>query len=134
MLLTNTEQGLKPKFNSDAKEKKRLVIGEDYWADIKKARNYQFHKKFMALVKIGMENSKNVDMPFDVYRKYALIKSGYYKIYETPKGKYVEADSIAFENMDEEKFQEVYSKVLDFIIIDTQATKEDIEKELISFF
>ena len=50
------------------------------------------------------------------------------------KGVYVEPDSIAFENMDDIEFQEVYSKVLDFIIQDTGATKEDIEKNLLSFF
>lgn len=134
MLLTNTETGLKPKFDSDANEKKKLKLGEDYWAEIRKARNYKFHKKFMALIKLGQQNSKHVEMPFDTYRKYALIKSGYHKIYDTPKGKYVEAESIAFENMDEEKFQEVYSRVVDFVIQDTQATKEDIEQNLINFF
>jgi hypothetical protein len=134
MLLTNTIEGLKPKFPSDKDEKKKLKIGEDYWADIRKARNYLFLKKFMALIKIGMLNSKSVEMPFDVYRRYALIKSGYYHVYSTPKGSYVEADSIAFENMEEEKFQEVYSRALDFIIEDTQATKEDIEKNLLNFF
>jgi hypothetical protein len=36
--------------------------------------------------------------------------------------------------MEEEKFQEVYSRALDFIIEDTQATKEDIEKNLLNFF
>ncbi|MFA5715588.1 MAG: DUF1367 family protein, partial [Candidatus Paceibacterota bacterium] len=101
MLLTNTVQGLIPKFSSDIDEKKKLKLGEDYWVEIHKARNYLFLKKFMALIKTGVLNSKTVEMPFDVYRKYALIKSGYYHIYKTPKGSYVEADSIAFENMEE---------------------------------
>lgn len=134
LLLQNTNDGLKPFYGSDMTEKKKLKKGEVYWAEIRKARNYEFLKKFMALIKIGMQNSKTVEMPFDVYRKYALIKSGYAKIYVTPKGKFVDAESIAFENMDEEKFQEVYSRVLDFIIQDTEATKEDIEKNLINFF
>lgn len=131
--LLNTATGLKPLYGDDAKEKSKLKLGEVYRAKIVRPRNYKFHKKAMALFKIGCENSKNVNMPFDVYRKYATIKAGYAKIYQTPKGTYVEAESIAFDNMDEDKFQEVYNRVLDFVILDTGADKEMIEQKLIGF-
>ena len=134
LLCRNTAIGLVPEYPSDFDEKKKLKEGELYQCEIRKARNPLFHRKFFALCKIGCENSKHVEMPLDVYRKYATIQSGYYTIYTTPKGKYVDAESIAFENMTQEKFEEVYSRVLGFIIKDTQATKEDIEKELINFF
>lgn len=134
LLLRNTEHGLIPEYTPDFDEKKKLKLGEVYKAKIVFARNYEFHKKFMALCKIGCENSKTVEMPFDTYRKYAQIKAGYYNIYSTPKGQYVEAQSIAFDKMDNEQFQEVYNRVLQFIMVDIQATKEDIERELINFF
>ena len=134
LLVTNTEKGLLPKYDSDFEEKKRLKIGEDFWCDIKRARNYEFHKKFFALMKIGCENSKNVTMPLDAYRKYATIKAGYFKTYKTPKGLFVEAESISFDSMSQDEFEKLYSAVLDFIIQDTEATKEDIESNLISFF
>ena len=112
---------------------KKPKEGEEYSCEIRFMRNYKMHKKFFALIKIGCLNSKNVDMPLDVYRKYALIKSGYFTVYVTPKGKFIEADSISFEKMSQEKFEEVYSRVLDFIILDTEADRELIEKELITF-
>ena len=133
LLCTNTERGLVPKYDSDFEEKKKLKIGDEYWCEIKRARNYLFHKKFFALCKLGCENSKNVEMPLDVYRKYASIKAGYYKIYSTPKGSFVEADSISFGNMPQDEFEKLYSAVLDFIIKDTEATKENIEQNLLSF-
>ena len=132
--VTNTEAGLIPLYGSDFDEKKKLKLNVNYRCEIRLARSYKFHKKFMALVKIGCENSKNVEMPFDAYRKYALIKSGYANIYKTPKGVFVEAQSMSFASMDEDKFQEVYSRVLDFIITDVDSSKEDIEKNLITFF
>ena len=134
MLLLNTTQGLQPQYSDDVDEKKKLIIGKEYMVEIKKARNPQFHKKAFALFKIGCENSKSVDMPLKSYYKYAIAQAGFYTSYKTKKGVYVEPDSIAFENMDDIEFQEVYSKVLDFIIQDTGATKEDIENNLMSFF
>lgn len=134
LLLRNTEHGLVPEYASDLEEKKKLKLGELYTAEIRRERNYQFLKKFMALCKLGCENSKNVDMPHDTYRKYVTMKAGYFKTYKTPKGILVEPESISFANMDEDKFGEVYNKVLSVVIEDTQATKEDIEHELINFF
>jgi hypothetical protein len=134
LLLRNTEQGLLPEYPSDLDQKRKLKLGEAYWCEIKRARNYLFHKKFFALIKIGCENSKSINAPLDVYREYAIIKAGYYKPYQTNKGVFVKANSISFENMDEDEFQKAYSAVLDFIIIDTEATKEDIEQNLLSFF
>jgi len=131
--LLNTTSGLKPLYDDDFEEKKKLKIGETYRATIVRPRNLKFHKKAMALYKIGCENSKSVEMPFDSYRRYATIKAGYAKIYHTPKGTYVEAESIAFDSMDEDRFQKVYNDVLSFIIIDTGADREMIEHELMSF-
>ena len=127
-------QGLVPLYESDLNEKQKLKIDEVYGCEIRFERNYLFLKKFMALIRVGCENSQNVDMPFDVYRKYATIKSGFYNVYQTPKGAFVDAESIAFDAMTEDKFQEVYNRVLDFIIKDTGAERKFIEKELISFF
>ena len=123
-----------PLYPSDQDEKKKLKIDKVYSCEIKFERNYPFLQKFMALMRIGQENSKTVEMPFGAYRNYATIKSGYAKIYQTPKGIFVEAESISFANMKEEDFEKVYSDVLDFIIKDTGATEEFIRDNLINFF
>ena len=119
-------------YPSDFDQKRKLKLGCDYEAEIKLPRNYPFLKKFMALINIGCENS-SLNMPFDTYRKYMTIKSGYYNAYETPKGVYYEAMSLSFASMPEEEFQDVYSRVLDKIIEDIGCTSEDIETQLINF-
>ncbi len=128
----NTISGLVPLYPSDFDEKRKLKLGQDYKADITFPRNLGFHKKFMALINVGCENSR-LNMPFDTYRHYMTIKAGYFKAYQTPKGIYYEAMSISFASMEEDKFQEVYSRVLDKIIEDIGVTSEEIEKQLINF-
>jgi len=132
ILLQNTISGLIPLYPSDMDSKRKLKLGEVYEAEVKNPRNYQFLKKFFALVNIGHENT-DLDMPLETYRKYILMKAGYFKTYQTPKGVFYDADSISFSSMEQDVFEEVYSRVLDVIIKDIGATKEDIEKQLISF-
>lgn len=128
----NTITGLIPLYPSDFDQKRKLKLGADYKVEITNPRNLGFHKKFMALINIGCENSK-LQMPFDTYRRFMTIKAGYFKAYQTPKGIYYEAMSISFASMPQDEFEEVYSRVLDKIIEDIGATSEEIEKQLIEF-
>ena len=123
-----------PLYPSDLEEKKHLKLGKVYSCEFHFERNYEMHKKFFALLKIGCENSQHVEMPLDTYRKYAIIKAGYGIPYKTPKGIFVDAESISFASMTQEKFEKAYSDVLDFIIKDTGADREFIEDNLINFF
>ena len=132
LLLRNTLQGLNPIYPSDFDQKRKLKLGVEYEADIKLPRNYPFLKKFMALINLGCENS-SLNMPAETYRKYMTIKAGFYNAYQTSKGVYYEAMSISFSSMEEEEFQDVYSRVLDKIIEDIGADKKDIEEMLIEF-
>jgi len=127
ILLKKTNNTLMPVYDSDKESFDKIPADELVWAEIKKARNYEFHKKFFALCKLGWLNSKHVEMPFDAYRKYATMKAGFYETYKTPKGIMIEAKSIAFDKMTEEEFKEVYNRVFDFIVEDTEATKEATE-------
>lgn len=132
--LIRTLSGFTPAYASDNEQAKKIKIGEAIEADIKRPRNYQFHKKFFALLNIGWENTPEIDMPFETYRRWVVMRAGFYKVYETKKGKLFEAESISFTNMDDDTFADVYSRVLDVIIRDTQANKEMIEEMLIDFF
>ena len=132
ILLRNTLQGLVPLYPSDYDEKRKLKLGEDYEADIKNPRNIGFHRKFFALVNLGHENT-DLEMPFETYRKYIIMKAGYFKGYQTPKGMFYEPDSISFSSMEQDQFEDVYSRVLDKIIKDIGSNKEDIEKQLTDF-
>ena len=128
----NTINGLVPLYSSDLDEKRKLKIGETYQVEVKRPRNYQFHKKFFALLNIGWENT-DVEMPFDTYRRWVTMRAGFYKVYHTPKGELYEPESIAFSNMDEDTFSEVYERVLSIILKDTGAEKPDVEAMLIDF-
>jgi hypothetical protein len=132
LLLRNTLSGLIPLYPSDYDEKRKLKLGQDYEVWIKNPRNIGFHRKFFALINIGHENT-SLDMPFETYRKYIIMKAGFFKSYQTPKGIFYEPDSISFSNMEQEQFEDVYSRVLDKIIEDIGTTKQEIEQQLISF-
>lgn len=147
LYLLNTASGLKPLYDEDFEEKKKLKLGETYKATIVHPRNILFHRKFFALIKLGFDNSKMVEhsriasetnenvipMTEKSYRKFVLIKSGFANIYQTNKGLFVEAQSMSFDSMDESTFQDVYSKALDFVIKDTQADEKLFMEQLINF-
>jgi len=133
LLMRNTLSGLVPLYGSDFDEKRKLKLGNDYIVEVTNPRNIGHHRKIFALLNVGHENT-DLDMPFDTYRKYILMKAGYFKAYNTPKGVFYDAESISFANMPQDKFEEVYSRVLDKIIADIGCTSEEIEKQLINFF
>lgn len=132
LICRNTLSGLIPLYPSDQDEKKKLRIGQDYECEIKNPRNYEFHKKFFALINLGHHNT-SMELPFDVYRKIMIMRAGYFTSYNTGKGIHYEAESISFGSKTQDEFQEIYSRVLDEIIKDIGATSEEIEKELINF-
>ncbi len=133
LFVKNTLSGLVPLYPADLEEKKRLKLGAEYEVEIKHPRNIGFHKKFFALVNIGHQNT-SLEMPFETYRRYVIMKAGYFKVYNTGKGSYYEAESISFAKMDQIQFEEVYSRVLDIIIKDLGVSKDEIEETLINFF
>ena len=130
--LHNSIDRLTPIFPSDYDEKKKLKIGQDYEADIRLPRNIQFHKKAFALFNIGHQNTK-LELPFNVYRKIMTMRAGYFTAYDTGKGVHYEVESLSFGSMEQDIFEEVYSRVLDEIIKDIGSTSEEIEKELVNF-
>jgi len=132
LLLQNTLSGLVPLYPSDYDNKRKLVLGETYEADIKNPRNVGFHRKFFAMLNVGHENTR-LEMPFDTYRKYMTVKAGFFTAYQTPKGVYYDPDSISFASMEQDEFEDVYSRVLDKVIEDIGVTKADVEKQLINF-
>lgn len=132
LLCKNTIAGLVPLYPADYDNKRKLKLGQDYEVEVKNPRNIMFHRKFFALLNIGHENT-SLDMPFESYRRYMIIKAGYFNSYHTPKGIYYEPVSISFSSMSQDEFEELYSRILDKIIDDIGSTKEEIEDQLISF-
>lgn len=132
-----TEYGYEPVYESDKEYHRNQKRGEMVWIEVKKARNYEFLKKFFALLNCGLANSKGKYIKtdnIDLYRAYVTMKAGYVRITATSKGTMITPKSIAFDKMEEDEFQRLYNKVVDFVILDIEATREDIEKVLINFF
>ena len=128
----NTSMGLMPLYPSDYDEKKKLRINQDYKAVITNPRNLGFHKKFFALLNLAHQNS-SIDLPFEGFRAYILMKAGYVNLYQSPKGVIYLPKSIAFASMSQEQFEECYNRVVNVIIKELGITSEDIDNELGGF-
>lgn len=119
--LFNTPQGLIPLYEEDLDEKKKLRLGEVYAAEIRVPRNYNFHKKFFALINTGYallpEHTQNGFRSVEGFRQYVTVAAGYYDTYFSPRlREFVEIPkSISFASMDDAEFAKCYDAVKDVI-------------------
>lgn len=133
LFLQPNNYSLVPVYPDDWENFNKLKKDLVYACTIKLERNYKFHKKFFALLRIGHENTKLQNISEDAYRDYITMKSGYYEIIKIDNKKIPVAKSIAFDKMDEAEFQVLFNKALTVVAVDIQATKEVIENELMGF-
>lgn len=134
-LVKKTVYGLVPVFNSDHDKLKesKLKMGEVYEVEIKKKRNYEFLKKYMALINLCHENQEQFEM-FDDTREYLTIKAGYYRKVEMPNGNIqVKPKSISFASMDDIEFDDLYQKVITAACKFIDISKEDLLNEILNF-
>ena len=106
----------------------KIKAGKVVSAEIVQIRNYEFHKKFFALIGIAFDLwSDTAEMPVykgqrvqpnkTRFRKDITILAGYgYPVSDVNGNVHMEAESISFANMDAERFEEVYSSVIDVIL------------------
>lgn len=107
---------------------KKLEPGELCIFDVTIPRNYKFLKKFFLLITLGFDmfepKRKNkcykgmpVQKNFERFRKDVTIQAGFYTQTFDLDGKMtLEAESISFANMDDAKFERVYSAVLNVLL------------------
>ena len=139
LLLKNTASGLIPIYDDDYEEKKKLKIGQVYEASIKLVRNYEFHKKYFALINCAWEYLTEPQMEFyknkEIFRKIIEVVAGHCEKWYSPElKKWVEIPkSISFDKMDNAEFQDLYSRVLDVIIISLKIDREEFEKNISNF-
>lgn len=117
-----TENGLIPLYDSDMEQKRRLKIGSDVEVDIKKARNYEFHKKFFALIRLAFDNlNENLQRELGIYTEDDLlirlkIDLKLYKVVRYENLGCLALDSISFEKMDQFEFENFYRRAVNQII------------------
>lgn len=112
---------------------KKLSAEEIYYNDIKRSRNYLYHKKFFAMIGIG-HKATTLPFTFDRYRKFMTMKSGHFDSWTYDGYTNFEAKSINFETIDQTEFEEIYEKVLQVVARDIGLTNEKLEEEVLTHF
>ena len=104
----------------------KIKAGQGVSATVRKARNVRFHRKMFALFKLAFDawepmtpleyKGLPVSKDFDRFRKDMTILAGFYKAVYNARGEVrLEAESLSFGSMDEERFNLVYRAVLSVI-------------------
>ena len=130
-----TQTGLKPAWDSDYEIYSKIPLNEVFEIEYRKPRNYNFHKKYFALIKLAFENQTDYRNLNDLRRDISIV-AGYYdevvnkvtgEVYKMPK-------SISFAQMDEIEFSELYERTKDVICKWLGVTDESIEEEIYQYF
>ena len=119
--------------DSDYEVIKRLKEGETYKFTVKKDRNYEFHKKVFALLRIGFQNQSDYICE-QTYRKIMIIRTGRFSGAEFQGVQIPIADSMNYGKMDQTKIENLYNDLLNILIKDMRISSENIESEIVNFF
>ena len=109
-------------YDSDLDEKKRLKIGSTVLCDIRKPRNYKFHKKFFALLRLTFDNLPyHLHDELNIYSEEDLLLSlkldlGISSIVRMGKRDVYRDGSISFAVMDETEFEGFYNRCINMIL------------------
>ena len=135
-----TDAGLVPMYDSDLDEKKRLKKGEEVLCVIRRPRNYKFHKKFFALLRLTLDNlPERLERNLGITDEEDLLDSlkldlGLARTVEIGGRRYIRTESISFGKMDETEFEKFYGRCTDIILkkylrgTERAALNEEIER------
>ena len=122
--LLNTPSGLKPLYDDDYEEKKKLKIGQTYSAEIKLLRNATFHNKVLKLLRLAWEVQSEAvrasyNENFELFREDILITSGHSERYfsETRQEFVSRVKSISFSSMEQKDFESLYERIKDTLFL-----------------
>lgn len=140
--LINTTNGLVPVDDESHEQKQKLKLGKIYKAKVTLSRSYEFHKRYMALIKCSWEYQNEKVRAFfkddmHKFRKYIEVTAGHSESFYHPKIKdWVEVPkSISFDKTPQDEFRDLYDKVY-IILFQTflkHITQEEFEKNLKNF-
>lgn len=144
VLLTKGPRGHLTALNDEEHAKlRRFKAGVVMSCEVREFRNYGFHKKWFALVKIAFDlwsdsairrtyNGQQVMPEFDTFRRDVTKLAGFYRPVYSPAGNEIriEAESIAWHRMTPERFEQLYSAtincVLQKILPQTKLTEDEL--------
>ena len=134
-----TDIGLIPMYDSDLDEKHRLRIGDNVLCTIKRPRNYDFHKKYFALLRLTVSNLPHlIQQQMQIFTEEDLldclkIDLGLFTTRWHGGRQIVKTGSISFAKMDNTEFEKFFSRSVDAILriylrgTDRQALIEEVE-------
>ena len=134
-----TDIGLIPMYDSDLDEKHRLRIGDNVLCTIKRPRNYEFHKKFFALLRLTVANLPHlIQQQMQIFTEEDLldclkIDLGLFTTRWHGGRQIVKTGSISVAKMDNTEFEKFFSRSVDAILriylrgTDRQALIEEVE-------
>lgn len=116
-----TAAGLVPLYDSDHDETKRLKVGSTVLCSVKRPRNYEFHKKFFALVRLCLENlPETLARDLDVHNLEDMLSCfkmdlGLFRVLTHGGRQVVRLESISFASMDNTEFEAFYNRCVDLV-------------------
>ena len=134
-----TDIGLIPMYDSDLDEKHRLRIGDNVLCTIKRPRNYEFHKKYFALLRLTVANLPHlIQQQMQIFTEEDLldclkIDLGLFTTRWHGGRQIVKTGSISFAKMDNTEFEKFFARSVDAILriylrgTDRQALVEEVE-------
>ena len=134
-----TDIGLVPMYDSDYCEKQRLKVGDTVLCSIKRPRNYEYHKKFFALLRLTVTNLPHlIQQQMQIFTEEDMLDClkvdlGLYTTVWHGGKQIIKTGSISFAKMDESEFERFFQRSVDVILriylrgSDRQALIEEIE-------
>ena len=134
-----TDIGLVPMYDSDYDEKQRLKVGDTVLCSIKRPRNYEFHKKYFALLRLTVANLPHIiQQHMQIFTEEDLLDClkmdlGLFTTLWHGGRQIVKTGSISFAKMDNTEFEKFFSRSVDAILriylrgTDRQALIEEVE-------
>lgn len=112
-----------------------------------KERSSQNHKRFFALMKLAFDHwepkpvqyqgrTVQPEKNFEEFRRWLIVLCGYYTVTGYPDGSVrIRAKSIAFGNMDEAEFRQLFSTAIDVLLklVMTNYSRPDLERAVLEF-
>lgn len=135
-----TDYGLVPMYDSDLDEKHRLRNGTTVLCHISRPRNYEFHKKFFALIRLTYDNlPERLVQMMSVYSESDMLDClkldlGLFSTVYHGGRQIVKLGSISFAAMDNTEFEQFYNRSVDIILhtylrgTDRQALLDEVER------
>lgn len=126
MLVKGPDGALHAPDEHTAEQLRRVKVGRLVRVEAKEVRNPMFHRKFMALLRVGFDAFEPavkehrgfpVQKEFEQFRSDVIVAAGYYIVTTTLGGHIrVRAKSIRFGRMKQETFEKLYSAVADVLL------------------